>query len=145
LFSPFVFPLLLSSPDIDDPTVDRKTWDLLPYLYGVTFSGLANLDSSFFNISVENNENNAVCLALSLNKLTVTIMSLVSTSAEKDVISNFQKTFLEVASTCLLRLSKDRPKELDSVAVILIEVSSSSFTFRFHFVLIFFHLLFYFI
>ena len=95
---------------------------MLPFLYGATFPSLANLDATYFNINVENNENNALCLSLALNKLTVAVMSLVSSSAEKAIFGS-QKSFLEVASTSLLRLSKDKPKELESVAVILIEVS----------------------
>lgn len=65
-------------------------------------------------------------MSLAINKLTVAIMSLVSSSAEKDAIANYQKAFLEVASATLLRLSKEKPKELDSTALILVEFAESS-------------------
>jgi len=113
-------------PYCHDPTADRRIWDLLPYLYGVTITGLAGLDGSSYSISVENTDNNALCLALALNKLTVAVMSLVSTSAEKDAIASYQKAFLEVASTTLLRLSKEKPKELESVVLVLIDFAESS-------------------
>jgi len=109
-----------------DPSYDRRIWDYLPYLYGITLSTLTNLDTSAYNTNVENSENNSICISVALNKLTVAIMSLVSSYEEANAVTNYQKTFLEVSSTCLLRLSKDKPKELDSVVLILSEFAEQS-------------------
>jgi len=109
-----------------DPSYDRRIWDYLPYLYGITLSNLAGLDASAYNTNVENSENNAICISLALNKLSVAIMSLVSTSSEPGAVANYQKAFLEVSSTSLLRLAKDRPKELDSIVLVLSEFAEQS-------------------
>jgi len=52
------------------------------------------LDTSIFNTSIENNENNACCIALALNKIMPAMISLISN--EQDLILNLQKSFVEV-------------------------------------------------
>ncbi|KJE88598.1 hypothetical protein CAOG_000229 [Capsaspora owczarzaki ATCC 30864] len=107
-----------------NPDYDFKVWNLLLVFFAASLCTLSTRETSIYKPALEANANNAHCLPLVIHNLSSTLLSL---TAEADQhIPECQKEFLTIASVLLMRqradansTSKDAPKELDSIVIIL--------------------------
>lgn len=87
----------------------------LPYLYAASFSSIVWREAQFKPL-IEAHTNNANALSKCINSLIIAAKSVVSTEKNELEIVNLLKTFVEVSSVILLRLSRNTKSDKYSLS-----------------------------
>jgi len=110
---------------------DKKTWNMLPLMYAVSFATSTVWRDTSYRAVVEGFTNNVHCLTKCINELVVALKA-ISCNDEKDIVGALY-TFIEVASVFLLRCAdpakqnaKTGPSDLPSAMVFMDEFLKES-------------------
>ena len=91
-------------------SADAPLWDLLPFMYALSFHSTIWKEAVYKSI-LESHANNAHVIMKTIHSLTIAFKVITSGQQDERIIFNLEKTFVDVASLILLRLSKPNDRD----------------------------------